>query len=243
MPRPPSSPSLADQHGAPGGVAAVDRAATLLAAFRRGDTSLSLTELATRTGLYKSTTMRLLASLEHAGLIRKLDDGSYALGAEIARLHAVNAASFSLEQVVMPVLRELVADTGESAAYHVSQGTARLCLYRVDSPNPIRDHTRAGELLPIDQGAGGRVLIAFDETLARKYGKGKDAPLYESIRQQGYCAVQGDRLAEVAGISAPVFHQDGSLAAALTLIVPAHRYDERHIEPTLRAAHKLSTLV
>jgi DNA-binding IclR family transcriptional regulator len=55
--------------------------------------------------------------------------------------------------------------------------------------------------------------------------------------------VQGDRLAEVAGISAPVFHQDGSLAAALTLIVPAHRYDERHIEPTLRAAHKLSTLV
>ncbi|REV35410.1 IclR family transcriptional regulator, partial [Mycobacterium tuberculosis] len=71
--------------------------------------------------LYKSTVLRLLASLEHARLIRRRDDGRYALGMEIARLHGLYAASLSLDHIVLPVLRALVAATGESAAYHVRQ--------------------------------------------------------------------------------------------------------------------------
>ena len=53
MPRKASQPSLADQHAAPGGAAAADRALSVLSAFRTGDTSLSLAELAERTQLYK----------------------------------------------------------------------------------------------------------------------------------------------------------------------------------------------
>src|SRR6186713_1510379 len=140
MPRKAQIESLADSDAAPGGAAAVDRALTLLSAFRAGDTSLSLAELSSRTQLYKSTTLRLLASLEHARLVQRLDDGSYGLGTEVARLNAVYAASFSLERVVLPALRALVAATRESAAYHVAQGDSRLCLYRVDSPQPVRDH-------------------------------------------------------------------------------------------------------
>ena len=45
------------------GVAAVERALSVLGAFRDGDASLSLHELAARTGLYKSTILRLLVSL------------------------------------------------------------------------------------------------------------------------------------------------------------------------------------
>ena len=66
MPRKAQTESLADTAAAPGGAAAVDRALTLLSAFTAGDVSLSLTELADRTRLYKSTVLRLLASLEHA---------------------------------------------------------------------------------------------------------------------------------------------------------------------------------
>jgi DNA-binding IclR family transcriptional regulator len=33
--------------------------------------------------------------------------------------------------------------TAESASFHVRQGDQRLCLYRVDSPQPVRDSTRA----------------------------------------------------------------------------------------------------
>ncbi len=239
MPRKAQTESVADTHAAPGGAAAVDRALSLLSAFRAGDISLGLGELAERTQLYKSTALRLLASLEHARLVQKLADGRYALGAEVARLHGVYAASFSLDRVVLPVLRELVAATGESAAYHVRQGEARLCLYRVDSPHPIRDHIKAGDLLPADRGTGARILIAFGAGQVRS-GSSKDRQLYARIREQGYYTAVGDRLAEVAGISAPVFGADGSLAGALTLTMPGNRYSERHVKPVLQAARRLT---
>ena len=247
MPRKAQTASLADRHAAPGGAAAVDRALTLLAAFRAGDQALPLAALAERTGLYKSTALRLLASLEHAGLLQRQDDGRWALGAEIARLHGVYAAAFSLEERVLPRLRALVARTGESAAFHVRHGEGagwkRLCLYRVDSPHTLRDHVRAGDLLPADRGAGARVLIAFGPEALRAAARGPDRRLYDTVRAQGYCALVGDRSPELAGISAPVFRADGSLAGAVTLTMPTHRYDERCIAPVLDTARQLHSLV
>jgi DNA-binding IclR family transcriptional regulator len=243
MPRKAQTVSVSDLNAAPGGAAAVDRALSLLSAFQAGDDALTLAQFAERTQLYKSTALRLLASLEHARLIRRQEDGRYALGMEIARLHALYAASFSLDGIVLPVLRDRVAATGESAAYHVRQqqgeGWARLCLYRVDSPHLVRDHIKAGDLLPADRGAGARILIAFGPESERPRST-KERKLYDAIRAQGYCALVGDRTAELAGISAPVFHADGNLAAAVTLTMPTHRYDKRYIKPVEAAARRLS---
>lgn len=243
MPRKAQTESLADEHAAPGGAAAVDRALTLLAAFRDGDATLSLGDLAQRTRLYKSTVLRLLASLEHARLVQRLDDGSYALGAEVARLHGIYAASFSLERLVMPVLRRVVAQTGESVAYHVLKGhgatAVRLCLYRVDSPHPVRDHIRAGDVLPADRGTGARVLSAFNPERC-KAASASERKLFAQIRERGFMVATGDRLAGVAGISAPVFDREGQIAAAVTLTVPEHRYNEHHVKPVLEAARALS---
>jgi hypothetical protein len=68
------------------GVAAVDRALLILSAFREDDVALSLALLARRTGLYKSTILRLLQSLLRAGYVARLPDGNYVIGAEPVRL-------------------------------------------------------------------------------------------------------------------------------------------------------------
>ncbi|RIX79865.1 IclR family transcriptional regulator [Acidovorax cavernicola] len=246
MPRKAQNESVSDLNAAPGGAAAVDRALSLLSAFQPGDEALSLAQFAERTQLYKSTVLRLLASLEHARFIRRQDDGRYALGLEIARLHGLYAAAQSLDHLVLPVLRTLAAATGESAAYHVRQtqgdSWVRLCQFRVDSSHVVRDHVRAGDLLPNDRGAGARVLIAFGPADELPRGA-KERALYDAIRAQGHCALVGDRTAELAGISAPVFHADGRLAAAVTLTMPTHRYDAAYVGPVLAAAKELSGLV
>jgi len=232
MPRKAVEPSLADEHAAPGGAAAVDRALSLLCAFRAGDDSLSLGDLAERTRLYKSTVLRLLASLEHARLLLRRADGRYALGPELARLSALHAASFSLEAEVVPALRELVEATRESAAFHVRQGDERLCLYRVDSPQLLRDHTRAGDLLPLAKGAGGRVLTAFGGAKGR---------LHEQIRADGVALLDGDRVPGLAGISAPVFGSGGALVGALTLTMPSGRLKPAFKGLVKAAAARLSS--
>jgi len=243
MPRKPRTSSVAELNAAPGGVAAVDKALSLLGAFGSGDLSLSLSELAERTGMYKSTALRLIASLEHSDLLQKVDAGRYAIGPGVTRLHGLYAASFSLDRVVLPVLRKVVADTGESAAYHVMRGqgeqSVRLCLYRVDSPHPVRDHIRAGDVLPSDRGTGARVLCAFDPVRAKAVSAATRR-VYAGIRERGFLAATDDRLAGVAGISAPVFGAQGQIAGALTLTMPTHRFAERHTRVVLAAARALS---
>ncbi|KAF1042805.1 IclR family transcriptional regulator [Xylophilus sp.] len=246
MPRKAQTASVADADAAPGGAAAVDRALSLLAAFRPGDRALPLAELAGRARLYKSTALRLLASLEHGAFVVRQDDGRYALGPAIARLHGIYAAASSLEDTVMPVLRALVERTGESAAFHVRRdqpggGWVRLCLLRVDSPQLLRDHVRAGDLLPADRGAGARVLQAFGPQTDS--APPQDAELLAQVRAQGWCALIGDRTPELAGISAPVLRSDGSLAGALTLTMPTQRYAEEPIAAVVEAARSLGPLL
>jgi DNA-binding IclR family transcriptional regulator len=225
MPKKAIQQSIADTDAAPGGAAAVDRALSVLKAFTQEQPAMTLAEIAEHTLLYKSTALRLLSSLEHAKLIHKGDGGRYVLGPEVARLYGAYSASFSIESVVLPAMKKLVAKTRESASFHVRQGNQRLCLYRVDSPQPIRDHIRAGDLLPLDRGVGGRVLLAFD---------GEPGDLYDQIRKNKLISSVGDRSEGVAGISAPVFDAMGKLVGALTLTMPATRFQKEH-EAVLRS--------
>lgn len=102
----------------------------------------------------------------------------------------------------------------------------------------MRDHIRAGNLLPLDRGTGGRVLTAFDSVLGQMTGP--DSDLYARIRRDGYCIATGDRRSEVAGISAPIFLLSGDIAAAVTLTAPVHRSKEAHLQHVLEAAAKLT---
>lgn len=223
--------SVADEQAAPGGAAAVDRALSVLAAFRGGDRALSVSTLAERTRLYKSTVLRLLASLAHGRMVVRTDDGRWALGPEIARLAAVHAASFSLDDVVLRELQALVARTQESAAFHVRQGNDRLVLQRVDSPHLLRDHARAGDLLPLDRGAGGRVLMAFE---------GAEGEIYDQVRRDGFIVISGDRVPGLVGVSAPVWRADGVLAGALTLTAPEQRMHTDFVEQLRASAERLT---
>lgn len=199
-----------------GGVAAVERAIAVLNAFRAGDSSLSLNELARRTGMYKSTILRLLSTLVREHCIVRLDDGSYQLGSMLLHWGGLYQASLRLDDHVPPILRRLVQETEEGASFFTREGDHRVCLFRVDSPRSIRDHIRTGDLVPLDKGAAGRVLTAFDPTLAPA-PKPPAPPFIVTI---------GEREPDIAAIAAPVFGPQKRLRGALALSGPAARFSD-----------------
>ena len=97
--------------------------------------------------------------------------------------------------------------------------------------------TRAGDLLPLGKGAGGRVPVVFDPEPTE--WERKDRVHYAKVRADDFEALIGDRNSEIAGISVPVFRKSGELAAALTLTMPVHRYDARYVKNVLGAAREL----
>ncbi len=213
------------------GVAAVDRAIAILMAFRPADRAITLAELARRTGLYKSTILRLANSLLHSQFLEKLEDGRYRLGSSLFRLGTTYQRMLGSTEVILPVMRTLAAASGESVAFYVRSGDMRTCLCRIESDHPLRYSIREGDVLPLEQGSGGRVLAAF---------AGAAGEPYDQIRRDGYFLSEGDRDPDIVGLSAPVFGANNSLVGALTVAGPRSRFDavvvDRLRNELLRAA-------
>jgi DNA-binding IclR family transcriptional regulator len=196
---------------AAGGVEAVNRALAILGSFAVGTEQQTLAQIAAATGFYKSTILRLARSLELGGYLSRDANGLFSLGPQPLRLAAIYKRGLRLEDQVRPVLRLLVEQCGESASFFRPEGNRRLCLYREESPRAIRDHIMEGDLLPLDVGAAGRVLMR--------------AMCNIPVEGSGLVASIGERDPETAAIAAPVFDHNG-LAGALTLSGPRARFDE-----------------
>ena len=159
-----------------------------------------------------------------------------ALGARVIEKHFTldkNYSAFRDHQLSADPadMRALVERTQESVSFHVRQGEQRLVLFRIDSPQLLRDHARAGDLLPLDRGAGGRVLMAC---------AGAKGRLYQQIRRDGYAMLAGDRVPGLVGISAPVWRPGRELVGALTLTMPEPRVQPSFVDELRAAAARLT---
>lgn len=201
------------------GVAAVDRALDILEAFRAGKPVLTLAEIARITGLYKSTILRLLGSLERYGFVWQRADGTYQLGASLLSFAAVFQDSFDLRHFVEPVLDQLVIDTSESATFYIRDGDDQVCLFRADGSNVVRDYSvRPGSRRTLNKSAASATLLQFDGGLRAPLSR--DAMVLVSV---------GNVNLDMAAIGVPVFGADGGLQGAITLSGPSLRFTEEYV--------------
>lgn len=203
------------------GVTAVNRGLSILEAFSPSDGHLSLAELAKRTGLYKSTILRLIDSLEAFGFIEKDREGKYTLGVAPLKLAAIYHANAQPSELILSALGSLSKASTESASLYVIAEKQRLCAYRVNSARSIRDHVQVGQLLPLDKGAAGAVLRAFT---------GQKSSRLDTVRSVGFAVSMGERDSEVAAIAAPVFSNGNQLEGALCVSGPASRFTNEAVE-------------
>lgn len=195
------------------GVTAAERALAILDAFI-GDGSRGLADLAKATNLAKPTVLRLLVSLERAGYVVRLQNGRYQLGGKLMQLGATYRNNFRLDQHVLPVLDQLAAATRESATFHIREGDKRLLLFRVESPQAVRDAPRPAVLIPLDATSTGHVLQHAAWPALDADGR---VPVYSSA---------GVYDAQTASVSTPVFSAGPVLAGALTISGPIGRFTQ-----------------
>lgn len=202
----------------PGGVAAVDRAFSIIAAIEAWDTPRNLSEISRATGLYKSTILRILQSLLDAGYVIRINDTKYALGPTVMQIGLAYERTNPLRHLILPIMQRLVDEGSESPSFHIQQSPdIRLVLFRLNSHHSTLDRVQAGDRLPIKKGAAGKVLLAFGE---------KTAPTkqLEQIRDDCFATSLGERDEFCAGVAAPVFSPRNRLVGALSLSGPKERF-------------------
>jgi DNA-binding IclR family transcriptional regulator len=156
----------------------------------------------------------------------------------VAALHLGSLYQRSIRpaELINPVLRELVAQTGESSSFNVPEGDLRVCVYRVDSPQKIRDHVRIGDLLPLNRGAAGKIMLAF--------GREQNHAKWKALRESCFACTRGEIEPDTAAVAAPVLRLGDELEGALAITGPAFRFSDEKVEsmrlPILRAALSLT---
>ena len=240
-------------------VRSVERALDILSAFIGHEKHLSLTDIATKVQLHKSTVHRLLNSLEDRGFVEKIPDlERYRLGNKIIELSSYASRSSDLIQTSIAEMRKLRDDLGETVSLYIRDRYERIRLHAVESNQVVRRIAIIGQRLPLHAGAASKILIAYLSAPEReKLFSDPDCPpelkttVYQQtlaeIQQRGYATSFGERETGVAAISAPIFYENGSLAAALSLSGPLDRFPqtilEQHAKKVMSSANHISNLL
>ncbi|MBM9463401.1 IclR family transcriptional regulator [Aeromicrobium sp. YIM 150415] len=229
-------------------VRSVTRAAALLGQFTEIHPRRHIRELATLTGLPRTTVLRLLSTLESESLVAQVGEGVYQIGAGALRWLDVVQNSWRLSDEAHGVLEGLRDDTGESANVYVRQSRFRVSIGQAEGHWTVRSVVPLGAPLPIHQGASGLVLLAglsdwtshvehefaSDETLGRRIA---------TARETGYAISHGERESGASAVAAPIIRA-GQVAAALSLSGPTSRFTSavvpHHLELVRSCADRLS---
>jgi DNA-binding IclR family transcriptional regulator len=144
-----------------GGVQSVERAFTLLETLATSRDGLGLGELATATGLSKSTVHRLLRAMVERGYVAHDDRGGrYAVGLRLVEVVSVYLNSLELQTEARPYLRELTAELGLTAHLGVLDGTEVIYVERLDVLDGVRLYSQIGFRVPAHSSSLGKCLLA-----------------------------------------------------------------------------------
>ena len=227
-----------------GGPASVlDRIIAILDAVKESAGALSVTDVAVRTGLPKSTVSRLVAELIAQRYLERTEDG-VALGLRLFELGTRASIPRRLIGAAAPVIRQLREVTGERVGLWVQQGTDMVSIAAVAGRLPMLP-TRAGMRSPALTTASGKAYLAFcaDQGVVDRVS----APLADAAADHFRDELLHVRSAVVAmdmeesypgilAVASPVLSADRGVVGAISVAGPSGGMDPDRVAPLVRAA-------
>jgi len=245
-------------------VQSLERGLAVIRAFDADHPSLTLSEVATSTGLSRAAARRFLRTLVQLGYMRS-SGSRFELRPKILELGYAYLSSLTLPEVAMPHLEQLVEQVHESSSVSELDGGDVVYIARVPTKRIMTVTISVGTRFPAYATSMGRVLLAEmgDEELDRYLAEAaferltsrtviNPARLRAIVREtgrQGYAIVDQELEEGLRAVAAPIHGgADGtaainvsahasrvSMAAMRDRILPALRETAQQIEADLRA--------
>lgn len=207
------------------GIKVLDRAVHILLTVAKQPRSLS--ELCEATALPRATAHRLATALEAHNILTRTSDGKWAIGNVLTSLGA--GSSTQLIDVAAPIMANLVETTGESIQLYQLAGTTRVCIAAQEPPFGLQNTVPVGSRLPLSAGSAAKVFLAYSspnlrDSILENHDTQFTIEELHLVKEQGWAESIAEREVGLASITAPVFHKDGLLLAALSISGPAERF-------------------
>jgi IclR family acetate operon transcriptional repressor len=228
-------------------IRAVDRALDILLCFSRRSPELSMTQIAERVGMNKSTVHRLLATLEKKRFVdRDPTTGAYRPGIRLLQVAYLSLEYNDLRRLAAPFLRELAGQSLETVDLAVLDETEVIYLEVIESPQRVKLAAAIGMRLPIFCTASGKAILAYlpEDSVKRMLSSGMTRytentlttpeALFDNlqlIRERGVAFSEQEYEEGINAIGAPILDFKQKPVGSIAVTGPAYRLTrERMLE-------------
>jgi IclR family pca regulon transcriptional regulator len=241
-------------------IEALARGLEVVRCFQPGQPVMTLSEVATATGLARPTVRRILLTLEELGYVRSAERG-FALTPRVLELGMAYVNSLTMWDLARPHMQRLVAQTHESTSLAQLDGSDIVYVARVAVPKIVTLAVTIGTRFPAAATSLGKVLLAaldpveLDEVLAQPTRSGitarwrperdeLDRALRE-VRARGWALADQELAGGIRSVATGVRDGDGRVVAAVNVTVHAaetsvERLTEEYLPLLLRTAADIS---
>ena len=236
-------------------ITALQRGLTLLHLFARAEKGLSATDVAKSCALPASTVHRLLVNLQAAGFLDCDAERISHLGVACISIGQAARGQLDVRRLSLRHLQELNHQTRETVHLTVRDGLSAVYVEKLDSPEPLRIHSRVGACVPLHCTAVGKVLLAhlpepelakiLEQMDFRRFTENTIGSLQEMlaelqrVRKNGFACDLEEHEPHIRCIAAPIWDSHGVVNASLSVTGPAVRMASsriRQIAPLIRNA-------
>jgi len=220
-------------------IRAVERALEVLECFSIKTPELSMTQIAEKININKSTVHRLLATLERRRFVeRDPISGTYRAGIHLLQLAYLAMETNDLRRVAEPFMRQLWEQVRETIDLAVFDGNEIVYVGVIESPQRVKLAAAVGQRLPAFCTASGKAFLAylpkdtvmhvFEHDLHQYTPNTVISPerIIEDLRicqEQGFAITEQEFEEGINAIGAPIIGRNGMPIATVSVAGPAYR--------------------
>ncbi|MNI04214.1 HTH-type transcriptional regulator KipR [compost metagenome] len=226
------------------GTQALGRALDILFVLAEADTPLTVSEIAEKVSIPESSAYRFIQTLEQNGIVERKGKGQITLGLRIFDLarSLSNQIDKQLLAIARPIMEELTHQTNETSVLFIRSGMNAVCIENVSTHRLIRLSIQNGRVLPLHEGASGKMLLAFENpkiidqvmsSIANEQVRVKLSQELTQIHEAGYSCTVGEFDPDAFAIAAPVWDTHQRIVASLSIAGPSYRFNKNELSPLI----------
>lgn len=219
-------------------VQSIERAFALLRTIAQYPDGVSVSNLARRTNLPKSTVSRFTEALVRENAVARVDGKLY-IGTGIAALLTDTLHTSTIASLARPYLEALAARFGETVGLAVPEADFVHFIDQITTKHVIQVRNWTGERFPLHTASSGKVFLAFAARQQIEHYLGQPLIAFTGntlvdpdalrsqlklIRARGYDWSTGEFTDGLTAISAPIFGSEARPVASIYVCGPAFRF-------------------
>lgn len=247
---------VSDIERAQRGIQSIEVGGQLLRALVHHGRPMALKDLAREAGMSAAKAHPYMVSFGRLGLVEQdRVSGHYLLGPLALQLGLIGLQQADPVRIATPLIAEVALRIGQTVAIAVWGARGATIVRIAESPSPVHVNMRHGTVFSLTSTASGRLFGAYlestmiramleDERQRARGAKASPRPLgmpaqppppdwkdfepqLREVRARGLSRSEGEVVAGVSAMSAPVFDHTGAIALAITAIGPSAIFDTR----------------